>query len=195
MKLLQMGGLALVGLALVGCANRSYVVLLEDPDGGVGQVTVSGKRGMQTIGKALHGAPLDGSAPALAVDARQFEADFAAVLAAQPVLPRRYLLYFQSGGAELTPESEALLATILEDVQHRPVADVSVIGHTDTVGRADANEALGLKRAQGIAEMLTQRGLQAFALAVESHGERNPLVPTPDETDEPLNRRVEISVR
>ncbi|MDT8989456.1 OmpA family protein [Curvibacter sp. APW13] len=186
---------AWAAVVLVGCASPSYVVLLEDPQGGVGKVTVRGKNGTQMIDRAMDATSLDGAKPPEPVDVRRFEADFAAVLAAQPVLPQRYLLYFQSGGAELTPESQALLATILDDVRRRPVADVSVIGHTDTVGNAEANEALGLKRAQGIAALLTEQGLQAFALSVESHGERNPLVPTPDETDEPRNRRVEISVR
>ena len=180
---------------LAGCASPSYVVLLEDPQGGVGKVTVNGKNGTQLIDRAMYAAALDGAQPAEPVDVRRFEADFASVLAARPVLPRSYLLYFQTGGADLTPESQELLATILDDVQRRPVADVSVIGHTDTVGNAEANEALGLKRAQGIADVLAQRGLQAYALSVESHGERNPLVPMPDETEEPRNRRVEVSVR
>lgn len=186
---------AFVVLALGGCAGRSYVVLLEDPQGGVGKVTVSGKKGAQTIEQAMHAADLDGGKPPQPVDTRRFQEDFGAVLAAQPVLPARYLLYFQTGGSELTEESRALLPRIVDDVKARPVADVSVIGHTDTVGNADANEALALKRAQGIASLLTEQGLQPYAMAVESHGERNLLVQTPDETDEPRNRRVEISVR
>lgn len=186
----------MVGAALLGgCAVKSYVVLLEDPDGGVGQVTVTGKNGSQSIQQARFAAALDGGQAPEPVDERRFEADFAGVLAAQPVLPRRYLLYFQRGGAELTAESQALLESIVQDVHARPVADVSVIGHTDTVGNAEANEALGLKRAQEIAALLTQLGMQAFALVVASHGERDLLVPTADEADEPRNRRVEISVR
>ena len=72
---------------------------------------------------------------------------------------------------------------------------MSVIGHSDTVGKPDLNEALSLKRAQAVAELLKGRGLKVDALTVESHGERNLLVPTPDETPEPRNRRVEISIR
>lgn len=181
--------------ALAGCASKSYIVLLEDPQGGVGSVQLTGKNGTQTIDQARYAADLDGAQAPQPVDPERFEKDFAGVLAARPVLPASYLLYFQSGGSELTDESRALLERILGDVKGRPVADVSVIGHTDTVGGADANEALALQRAQGVAELLTAQGLQAHALRVESHGERNPLVPTPDETEEPRNRRVEVSVR
>lgn len=186
--------LAVVG-ALAGCASKSYIVLLEDPHGGVGRVQVTGKNGSQTIDQARYAADLDGTKPAEPVDPQRFDKDFAAVLAARPSLPVSYLLYFQTGGTELTDESRALLGRILDDVKGRAVPDVAVIGHTDTVGNAEANEALGLQRAQGVANILTGQGLQAYALRVESHGERNLLVPTPDETDEPRNRRVEVLVR
>ena len=72
---------------------------------------------------------------------------------------------------------------------------MSVIGHSDTQGKAEANEALALRRAGAIAQQLRQLGLQDPVLSVESHGERNLLVPTPDETAEPRNRRVEITLR
>lgn len=181
--------------ALAGCASKSYIVLLEDPQGGVGRVQITGKNGTQTIDQARYAADLDGAQAPRPVDPQRFDEDFAGVLAARPVLPVSYLLYFQSGGSELTEESRALLARILDDAKGRAAVDVSVIGHTDTVGSAEANEALGLQRAQGVAELLTAQGLQAQALRVESHGERNPLVATPDETAEPRNRRVEVSVR
>jgi outer membrane protein OmpA-like peptidoglycan-associated protein len=38
-------------------------------------------------------------------------------------------------------------------------------------------------------------GLADAVMAIESHGERNLLVPTPDDTAEPGNRRVEITLR
>lgn len=182
-------------VALAGCASKSYVVLLEDPQGGVGKVILTGKQGTQSIEQAMHAVDLDGAKPAQPVDRKRFEDDFATVLAARPALPARYLLYFETGGSELTEDSRLLLARILDDVKTRPVPDVSVIGHTDTVGSPQANEALALKRAQDIATLLTDQGLKPYALSVESHGERNLLIATPDESDEPRNRRVEVSVR
>jgi outer membrane protein OmpA-like peptidoglycan-associated protein len=116
-------------------------------------------------------------------------------MAARPQLPERFLLYFVSGGAQLTPESQALLPGIVASAAQRPAVDVSIIGHTDTVGRAEQNEELALKRAQAIAELIKAKGLKVHALAIESHGERNLLIKTADETAEPRNRRVEISLR
>jgi outer membrane protein OmpA-like peptidoglycan-associated protein len=54
---------------------------------------------------------------------------------------------------------------------------------------------LALERATTMAEQLKQLGLQDAVLTVESHGERNLLVKTPDDTTEPRNRRVEITLR
>lgn len=180
---------------LTACASKSYVALLESPDGTTGKVVVKGSRGEQVIDKAKSGVPLDGSAAAAPVPEDKLQRDFGAAMAARPILPERFLLYFEAGGAKLTAESLELLPKIVENARKRPAVDVSIIGHTDTAGRADQNEALALKRAQAVAEMMKEKGLAAHALAVESHGERNLLIPTPDETPEPRNRRVEVSLR
>lgn len=187
-------GLLTVNL-LAGCAGKSYVVLLENPDGGTGKVVVKGRQGEQVIDQAGHGAALDGSGKAAVVPAATIEKDFASAIAARPLLPERFQLYFESGGTRLTPASLALLPTIIEAAARRPAVDVSVIGHSDTVGPAEANRTLALQRAQSIADLIRARGLKVHALSIESHGESNLLVPTRDEVAEPRNRRVEISLR
>ncbi len=183
---------------LAGCASSStgsYVVLLRDPDGKLGSVVVKNLQGEQVLSQAFKATTLDGNKEPYFVTEAQLQRDFGAALAARPELPEQFLLYFETGGAELTAESKALLPKILQRAHARTALDLSVVGHTDTVGKADANEALARQRANAIAQQLRQLGLQNATLAVESHGERNLLVPTPDETPEPRNRRVEITLR
>lgn len=191
--------LALLALAtslLAACAGpQSYVVLLPNPDGSLGKVVVKGQRGEQLLTRAQQGALLDGSKPPFDVSDEQLQRDFGAAMKARPALPEQFLLYFETGGSELTAESQALLQRIVERALARPTVDMSVIGHSDTQGAADANEALALKRATAIAEQLRTMGLGKALMAIESHGERNLLVPTPDETAEPRNRRVEVTLR
>ena len=115
-------------------------------------------------------------------------------MAARPPLPEHFLLYFGEG-SELTPASKVLLTTVLERAKARSSVDISVIGHTDTQGAAEVNEALARERANTIAAELRQLGLADAVLSVESHGERNLLVPTADAVTEPRNRRVEITLR
>jgi outer membrane protein OmpA-like peptidoglycan-associated protein len=183
-----------VAVTLIGCAPKSYVVLLESPDGSTGQVVIKGQKGEQLISKAHQGAPTDGSVPAAPVATDQITKDFADAMAAQPKIPVRYLLYFKSG-TTLTPESDALIPKIIAEAARRPAVDISVIGHTDTVYTTDYNDQLSLKRATTIAQLLKEKGVRVHALTVESHGKRNLLVPTPDNVWEPKNRRVEVSIR
>lgn len=172
----------------------SYVVVLQNDDGSVGTVTVTGAKGTAVINRLAQGALLDGSPP-FAVEESRLRRDFNAVLAAKPVSPQSFLLYFETGGAQLTAASQALIPRVLAAVKGRPAPDVSVIGHTDTEGDAEGNEKLGFVRAQAIAKLLAEAGLVANEVSIESHGERNLLVQTPDNTPEARNRRVEVTVR
>jgi outer membrane protein OmpA-like peptidoglycan-associated protein len=72
--------------------------------------------------------------------------------------------------------------------------EISVIGHTDRVGKLEANDALSLKRAEAVGEQLKAAGILA-PMEFAGRGEREPLIPTADEVPEPANRRVEINLR
>jgi outer membrane protein OmpA-like peptidoglycan-associated protein len=185
------------GLVLGGCQSKpvSYAALLDNPDGGSGRIVLRGPKGEQTLDRAKTAAPLDGSQPAAPLDEAQLQRDFGAALAARPSLPQRYLLYFESGGTTLTAESAALLPRIVEEAARRAGVDVSIIGHSDTVGAAAANAMLALKRAEAVAALLKDKGMTGTAPSIASHGEANLLIKTPDETPEPRNRRVEVTVR
>lgn len=183
-------------VALAGCASKSYVVLVESPDGSTGAIIVDSGRGGQLVNRKNQGVTMDGANGApFDVEAARLQADFAAARDAQPALPARYQFYFNTGGTSLTTESASFIPVVLEDVRQRGAAAVSIIGHTDTVGDDASNEKLGLMRARSIASMLQRTGLQALELSIVSHGKRNLLVPTADNVAEPRNRRVEVNIR
>jgi len=123
------------------------------------------------------------------------ERDFAAVLAAEPEKPRRFLLYFVAGGVQLTDASAELIPEILAEVHARPVPEVAIVGHTDRKGTETANAELASRRARVVQHMVIDAGVASDLIAVTSHGERNPLVATADNVDEPKNRRVEVVIR
>jgi outer membrane protein OmpA-like peptidoglycan-associated protein len=54
---------------------------------------------------------------------------------------------------------------------------------------------LSTERARHVRDQLVEKGVDAELISVTSHGEDNPLIPTPDEVAEPKNRRVEVVVR
>lgn len=180
-------------LTLFGCAS-SYVVLLKNQDGTTGEVVIKGQKGEQVLSEANQGAPLDGSAPASLVSEDKLDKDFGDAIAAQPRLPVSYLLYFKKD-VLLTKESRALIPKIIAETAERQAVDVSVIGHTDTVSSMKLNERLSHQRAVKVMKLLKKKGINFHDITLESHSERNLLVPTPDNTYEPRNRRVEVLIR
>ena len=70
-----------------------------------------------------------------------------------------------------------------------------MVGHTDRQGTVEANDALSLRRAQAIADLLVAQGFAPELISARGRGEREPLVPTADEVVEPRNRRAEVIVR
>lgn len=114
---------------------------------------------------------------------------------AQVAPSQRLSLYFEAGGLTLTPASAAEFKAFIARFQGRSDVDFMVIGHTDRVGEASANEALSIKRAQAVSQTLSQQGFEAERTQAFGMGERRPLKPTDDEVAEALNRRVELSAR
>lgn len=178
--------------SLGGCAQHSYVMLADD-SGGRGGVML-GDDEHRLLDVSGQGMAIAGAGQAYSVSELQRKRDFEKTLAAQPPLPERFTIRLAPSG-ELDGAAEQVLDSVLLAARRRDYPVVTVIGHTDTLGHRAANEQVGLRRAQSVAELLRSRGLEAMELRVESHGERNLLVATPDATAEPRNRRVEVLVR
>jgi outer membrane protein OmpA-like peptidoglycan-associated protein len=92
-----------------------------------------------------------------------------------------------------SPKLEASYARIAEALaKHKNLGPIRlyIAGHTDTVGAPAYNLSLSQRRAQAIAAWFRKRGLRLPVL-YEGFGEFAPLVGTPDQTDEPRNRRVD----
>jgi len=196
------GLMAVAAGLLAACAQQpSYppqtVVLVPDRDGKVGTVMVTGSEGSTTLNQPYAAARGDaaGKTETRAATEGEVKIMFAGAIAAQPLRPVSFLLYFQEGTDEYTPDSKAAFEKIFAEVARRKVAEIAIIGHTDTVGKLEFNDALSLKRAERVRKDFTDRGVPPVAVSVAGRGEREPIVPTADEVAEARNRRVEINVR
>ena len=176
----------------------ALVVLLPDADGTTGRARVSNEFGAVDLTAQRHSTivtPTGRPAPVRTMTPDEVSRIFGAALAALPPPPRHFTLQFRFESDELTDESRALLPDIFAAVKSFPVPEVAIVGHTDTMGNADTNVALGLKRATSVQRQLVDAGLDPTIIEVRSHGEVDQAVKTPDSTPEPRNRRVEIVVR
>lgn len=185
-------------LLLTACrTTKELVVLLPGEDGKVGAVAVQDHDHTFILDAPLAAAKIDtrGHVGPKRITQEQVAQTFASALAARPPKALSFILYFQEGMTEVVPESRATLDLLFAEVEKRTAVEVQVTGHTDRMGSVSDNDRLALQRAEAIQKILVQRGLHATFIRAVGRGEREPLVPTPDEQPEPRNRRVEVIVR
>lgn len=196
--------LAIAGLlAIGGCAKREIVVLLPESDGSVGSLSVAdAAREVNSVklnqafaaarlGGALGAGLRDGNLTPDEVDAR-----FGEVTGILPEEPDSFILYFDTGQTTLSAENLALLDDVRQAIAARPAAEMEVVGHTDTVGDGALNDQLSIKRAEAATTVLVgQLGIDADKVTASGRGERQLAEPTPDDTANASNRRVELRVR
>jgi outer membrane protein OmpA-like peptidoglycan-associated protein len=189
---------AVVAAALVaGCAApKETIVLLPNPAGMETAVTVTQGERQVVLAQPYAGARLSrGGAEAFASNAQEVQVRYGAALAAQPLPPAQFTLFFIEGKDEFTDDSKRIVDSVFAEIAKRPVADVIVIGHTDTVGTDAANDLLSRQRADVVRAAFAARGLAADKVVAIGRGKRELAVPTGDGVAEPRNRRVEILVR
>jgi OOP family OmpA-OmpF porin len=192
--------LALVLLAtwVAACTPLSRVTLLPDADGRSTAVQVQGTAGgAQVLDQpyAVAAVQRAGTVDRTQTTAEELHKQHGALLALQPPGVQRFVLQFEPGTATLTPESQAQLPGILAQARALPGGELVVVGHTDRTGSPQANDALSLQRAQAVRNLLIGQGFQPELIEAVGRGEREPVVPTEANVDEPRNRRAEIIVR
>jgi outer membrane protein OmpA-like peptidoglycan-associated protein len=190
----------LTALIMSGCSTvKDTVVLLQDADGKVGQITVTTTGGTKTLtvqntAVEVTGSEKSPSDPKM-ISQSQIDSLFADSFKALPLEPVSFLLYFLSNSTELTAESKADIPEVLSLFNKREFYEISIIGHTDTTGTDEYNMGLSFARAKAVRDILLSLGIRSDQLELRYHGKRDPLVPTGDNVIEPRNRRVEIIVK
>ena len=191
-----------VALAVAGCAQpkpspySERVILLPNRDGRPSAVVVKRAGREQELNAPYQGVELAGDKEQTAVmSGQEVQQRYGGLLAAQPARPFTFLLFFNINTTELTPQSQAALREIKQKLASFPAAQVSVIGHTDSVGSIESNDALSLKRAAAIRESLVEVGIPRNMIEIVGRGERELMVQTSDGVAEERNRRVEVKLR
>jgi OmpA-OmpF porin, OOP family len=102
---------------------------------------------------------------------------------------------FATGSARLTPQAMATLDQLGKALKSSELASYHfrIEGHTDTVGAPGYNKTLSEQRAEAVVNYLSSKfGVQPARLEAVGMGEDGLLVPTPPQTAEPRNRRVQV---
>ncbi|HTJ62514.1 MAG TPA: OmpA family protein [Alphaproteobacteria bacterium] len=109
-----------------------------------------------------------------------------------PAAPKSYLVFFDFNKSDLTPQATQIVDTAAKNAQAGKVTQLTVTGHTDTVGSDAYNMRLSRRRAESVAAQLEKDGVASSEISIVAKGKRDLLVPTADGVREPQNRRVQI---
>ena len=114
------------------------------------------------------------------------------VAAPAPSVPHSYLVFFDFNKSDLTSQAVSIVDQAAKNAGPAHVTQLTVTGHTDTVGSDAYNMRLSRRRAESVASRLEKDGIPSSEIEIVAKGKRDLLVPTADGVKEPQNRRVQI---
>ncbi len=121
------------------------------------------------------------------------EGDYTIALARRFAQEVPSTITFPFNSSQLTPEAQAILVRQAAWIRQFPEVRFRVYGHTDLVGSAAYNKALGLRRARAAVAFLSSQGIGTARLeAVASFGKTRPVIQTSG--PEERNRRTVTEV-
>ncbi len=104
-----------------------------------------------------------------------------------------YGIYFDSGKADIKPESDATLKEIAKLLQADPALKLYVVGHTDNQGSLQSNMDRSRRRADAVTKQLTTKyAVSAARLSPQGDGPTAPVASNDTEEGRAKNRRVEL---
>ena len=104
-------------------------------------------------------------------------------------------LHFATNKTRILSRSEQALNDLYMYLARNPQVRVKIVGHTDNVGKDEANKKLSEGRANAVMNELIERGISADRLQAEGRGEAQPIDTNDTEEGRQNNRRVEIEIQ
>jgi outer membrane protein OmpA-like peptidoglycan-associated protein len=101
---------------------------------------------------------------------------------------------FDTGKSDLRAPAREALAKLSGIVLNYPSLQLTIEGHTDSVGSAEYNQALSEKRADAVRDYLVGQGVDASKLSAQGLGMVHPVADNGTPAGRKKNRRVEIIV-
>lgn len=99
---------------------------------------------------------------------------------------------FEFSSATLTPESKPVLDSVIAVLKDHPEGTLTVTGHTDSVGSAEANQAISQGRADAVRNYLIEQGITPDRISATGFGESRPIATNETSEGRKQNRRIEL---
>lgn len=99
---------------------------------------------------------------------------------------------FESGSAQLTPESYRTLEDVLKTLIENPSIIIEIRGHTDNSGSFATNMRLSEQRALAVKNYLVARGISSNRIRAVGYGPKQPIASNATAQGRAANRRIEF---
>ena len=112
-------------------------------------------------------------------------------------LPKTYVLesvFFDSGKASLKPASYKALNSLAELLNIKKTLIIEIGGHTDNVGKPEANMQLSKNRAESVKKYLLNKGVSAKQVKTKGYGDTMPVAYNNTVEGRQKNRRTQVTV-
>jgi outer membrane protein OmpA-like peptidoglycan-associated protein len=101
---------------------------------------------------------------------------------------------FQTNSSDLNPQFFGVLDSVALVLKEYDKTVVEVVGHTDSTGAADYNQALSERRAATVASYVNTRGIDRQRILAYGRGLTQPVADNSTAAGRALNRRVELTL-
>lgn len=96
---------------------------------------------------------------------------------------------------ELSENQKSELDAIISVLNEYPDAQLTITGHTCSIGTKTANEHVGLRRAESAKSFLIEKGISAERISTISAGDTEPIVENNTPSNRTLNRRLTFNIK
>jgi len=111
------------------------------------------------------------------------------------VMEKYALILFDFDSADIKDRNRAVLDRIITRIKEVPTAKVSIVGHTDTIGKEAYNIDLSTRRAKAAFDMILAGGaINSGNISYEGAGPHNPLFDNQLPEGRALNRTVTVTL-
>jgi outer membrane protein OmpA-like peptidoglycan-associated protein len=103
-------------------------------------------------------------------------------------------LNFKTNSDKILKSSYPAVKQFAEYLKQNPQDKVKIIGHTDSIGSAEHNMLLSIRRAKAVKKALIAEGIDSSRIVVKGRGELDPLESNRTKEGRSVNRRIEIEL-
>ena len=103
-------------------------------------------------------------------------------------------ILFDFDSSRLRPEARQNLRDLAQSLSSYDNTEVLIVGHTDSIGRAEYNQGLSERRSQAAANYLLEQGVGTNRVRTMGRGAEEPVATNETEAGRQENRRVEIAI-